>query len=120
MLAGEGTGGGPRVVAEGVSSGCFVLDAVGATKGDVFYAEAYVRGRGVDCMWMRWKKDGKWQFAVECVDEAFGEPDADGWRRVVARTPPAPEGMTGVTLKIDVRQKPGEKAELERVSVFKK
>ena len=120
VLPGEGTGGGPRVVAEGVYLGCFVLDAVGAQKGDVFYAEAYVRGSGVDCMWMRWKKDGKWEYSAECVDEAFGEPDADGWRRVVARTPPAPEGMTGVTLKIDVRQKPGEKAELERVSVFKK
>ena len=119
VLPGEGTGGGPRVVAEGVYLGCFVLDAVGAQKGDVFYAEAYVRGSGVDCMWMRWKKDGKWEYSAECVDEAFGEPDADGWRRVVARTPPAPEGMTGVTLKMDMRQKPGEKIELERVAVFK-
>ena len=117
---GKGSDGGPLLAAEGVSSGCFVLDVTGVKQGDVYYAEAYVRGKGVDCMWVRWRKDGKWAFAVECVDEAFGEPDADGWRRVVARTPPAPEGMTGVTLKIDVRQSPGDRVELDRVVVFKK
>ena len=119
-ITGKGMHGGTCVVAEGVSLGCFIFDVTGVKPRDVFYVEAYVRGKGVDCVWLRWKKDGKWAYSVVCVDEAFGEPDADGWRRVIARTPPAPEGMTGVTLKIDVRQKPSERVELDRVVVFKK
>ena len=97
-----------------------MLDVSGAKTGDVFYAEAFVRGKGVDSVWLRWKKKGVWAWHEECVDEAFGGPDADGWRRMTARTPPVPEGMTGETLKIDVKQKPGEKVELDRVAVFKR
>ena len=68
---GKGTDGGPLLVAESVSGGCF-------------------------------------------------EPDADGWRRVIVRTPPAPEGMTGVGFKIILKQNPGERVEVDRAALFKK
>ena len=119
-MPGKGTDGGTLVVAEDVSNGCFVLDVSGVNTGDVFYVEAFVRGKGADCAELRWKKNGVWAWCVECVDESFGAPDADGWRRMAARTPPVPKNMTGVTLKIDVKQKPGEKVELDRVAIFKR
>ena len=117
---GKGSDGGPLLVAEGVSGGCFEPDATGLKKGDVLYGEAYVRGKGADCVLMHWKRNGAWASAVECVLEAFGEPDADGWQRVIVRTPPAPEGMTGVGFKIIRKQRPGERVEVDRAALFRK
>ena len=118
-MPGKGTDSGTLLSAEGVSYGCFLLKLGDVKPGDVFYAEAFVRGNGAGGAWLRWEKAGKTQQSAECVNEAFGEPDAYGWRRMVAKTPPAPEGMTGLSLKIFVKQKPGEKVELDRAAVFK-
>ena len=60
-MPGKGADGGALIAAEGVSLGCFVLDVEGVKLGDVYYAEAYMRGEGVNCVWFRWKKNGAWE-----------------------------------------------------------
>ena len=71
-----------------------------------------------------WLKNGRWcldispDWFVEAVK--VGKPDAGGWRRVIVRTPPAPEGMTGIGFKIILKQKPGDRVEVDRAALFRK
>ena len=111
-----GDGDSSSLCAEGVPSGCFTLDQKGIVPGEYYLVSASAHGpsASVTVSWRTaaHKYTGKTQYIP------FGPTAEDGWRRgqVVMR---APAEAAKVSLGLNVRLAPDEKAHFDNVCVYR-